>query len=66
MLGDRVAQALELVGLTGERVSSWLGAPCNCEGRRQKLNALDGWVRRVLSGKVEKAAEYLGRMLDDE
>ena len=39
-LGDMVAAGLSAVGVTKERVSKLLGKPCNCEQRRQALNAL--------------------------
>lgn len=50
-LGDRVEQALRLVGVTPERVSRWLGRECGCEDRKQKLNQLGAWVARIFSGK---------------
>lgn len=61
-LGDRVARALEAVGVTKDRVSAWLG-DCCCEERRQKLNQLDLWARRVISGKIGRAREYLERII---
>jgi hypothetical protein len=63
-LGDRVSQALSLVGITEERVSEWLGRPCGCSERREKLNQLGQWVARVLSGKTEQAEEHLQEMID--
>ena len=58
-LGDRVSEALSLVGITPDRVSAWVGGPCGCEERREKLNALGGWAARVLAGRVARAEEYL-------
>lgn len=63
LLGDVVETALMSIGITKERVTSWLGVECNCEERKTKLNALHSWARRVISGKVEKAKEYLEEML---
>lgn len=60
--GDQVKESLEAVGITGEHLSAWLGVPCGCEERRQKLNQLHNWTRRILAGKVEKAREYFNRM----
>lgn len=51
-LGDNIKKALTVVGITEERVSSWLGAPCNCAERVEKLNQLGNWASRVLSGAV--------------
>lgn len=65
MLGDAIHSALALVGVTPERVTRWLGRPCGCEERRQKLNALSRWAARVLSGRSEKAGEYLDRITEE-
>ena len=51
-LGDNVKKALSAVGITEERVSNWLGAPCNCAERVEKLNQLGNWASRVLSGAM--------------
>lgn len=66
MLGDTVEKALETVGITQAKVSKWLGKPCNCEERKIKLNALDGWARRVVSGNVAKAKHYLDKIMRSE
>jgi hypothetical protein len=65
-LGDLIHEALSLAGVTPERVSRWLGRECACRERRERLNALSSWARRVMSGKVEKAGEYLSQLLDSE
>lgn len=62
-LGDHVANALNLVGITSERVTKWLGRPCGCVERRERLNQLGRWATRVLSGKVERAEEHLEGIL---
>jgi hypothetical protein len=49
-LGDTVERALSLTGITKERVSRWLGRPCDCDERRQKLNQLGWWAKRVIMG----------------
>jgi hypothetical protein len=61
-LGDVISQALALIGITEKKVSDWLGKPCGCAERREKLNALGAWANRILSGKVEKALEYFDQM----
>jgi len=43
MLGDMLSKALSAVGITEERVSTWLGRPCGCGERKQKLNSLHAW-----------------------
>lgn len=58
-LGDMLETALATIGIVGEDVERWIGRPCNCEERKQKLNQLGAWAKRVVSGKIEKAREYL-------
>ena len=62
-LGDAVHDALEFAGVTSDRVERWLGAPCACEERRQKLNQLGWWAARVVKGRTDKAREYLEQLL---
>ena len=68
-LGDRVSQALATVGVTQERVSRWLGVPCNCDARKEKLNSLGRWVGRILRGAPEEVsaagAELSAAVLDE-
>lgn len=63
MLGDRIATALERVGITPERVEAWVGFPCGCEERQIRLNQLHAWASRVLRGKVEQAERFLNEIL---
>jgi hypothetical protein len=51
-LGDAVESALTMVGITKERVERWLGAPCGCAERREKLNRIGSWAMRMLTGKA--------------
>lgn len=62
-MGDRLEAALTAVGLTQEQISQWLGTPCNCDERKEKLNALDSWARRVLRGKIVQAKSFLYRIM---
>ena len=39
-LGDYVANALDAIGITKERVSALIGAPCSCPERQAALNKL--------------------------
>lgn len=66
MLGDAIEQALTKVGITADRVERWLGRPCACKARRDKLNAIDAWARRVLSGKTEQAEEHLNKLTEEQ
>jgi hypothetical protein len=53
-LGDKLEQALTFVGVTSDRVESWLGRPCNCNVRKEKLNKLGAWIHQALFGKLDK------------
>lgn len=61
-LGDIVEKALGVVGITKERVSEWLGEPCGCVERKEKLNAISAWANRVLLGHTDDAAQYFDQM----
>lgn len=65
MLGDRIAAALGRVGLTEERVERWVGRPCGCPERAERLNQLDAWARRVLAGRVGAAKEWLAVLVGE-
>jgi len=65
LLGDRISQALTLVGITEERVSKWLGRPCKCPERRERLNQIHAWANRVISGKIEQAEKYLKEIIGE-
>lgn len=62
-LGDIVANALSKVGITEERLSGWLGRPCGCRKRRDKLNKLGEWAKRVLLG--EQGTAELAELTED-
>ena len=53
-LGDRVESKLIEYGITKERVERWVGQPCNCAERREKLNALGEWA----TSAVERGKEW--------
>ncbi len=63
LLGDRVSSALAVVGITEDRVSKWLGRPCGCSRRRDKLNRIDAWARGVISKTIDDAKESLERII---
>jgi hypothetical protein len=65
LLGDKVKQALERVGISEERVSAFLGRPCRCKERQRKLNALHAWASRVLSGRTEGARRHLDGVMGE-
>jgi hypothetical protein len=65
-IGDQVEAALSAVGITKERVTAWIGRPCGCQERQEKLNALGFWARRVLQGKIKGAQRFLEGIMSEE
>lgn len=63
LLGDLIESALATAGVTKERVSTWMGGPCGCEERQEKLNQLTLWAKRVAKGHIQKARHYLDSIL---
>ena len=65
-LGDAVKAALTSVGVTENRVKAWLNSDsCSgCQERREKLNELSRWSKRVLKGKFDRAKTYLRELID--
>lgn len=61
-LGDVIERALAAVGVTEDALADWLGGPCGCRERKEKLNALGAWAARVLSGRSDGARDYLDRL----
>jgi hypothetical protein len=62
-LGDVVEAALSKIGLTKERVESWVGGPCGCRERQEKLNALGNWAWRVVRGRDPAPSDSLSGMM---
>lgn len=60
-LGDYIQSALSSVGVTAERVSRWIGTPCGCKERVEKLNALHQWISRVVSGKYKEEEKEIAK-----
>jgi hypothetical protein len=57
--GDLIASALSAVGVTQERVSSWIGGECGCAARQEKLNRLGAWAASFLSGAPTEQIENM-------
>ena len=66
MLGDKVEQALGCIGINPDRVEKWLGKPCGCVERKEKLNQLNAWMIRVLRGAVDDAEVYLDNLIEEQ
>lgn len=60
MLGHIVERALNAVGVTETAVSAWLGRPCNCRERKEKLDRLGWWAAQV----VRSSADSFGKLQD--
>lgn len=65
MLGDFVEKSLKRVGVSQERVERWLGQPCGCQERKEKLNSLHAWARKTSQSAVDTALGWLDRILSD-
>lgn len=65
-LGDAVKSALEMLGVTEERVSRFLGRPCGCRRRRDRLNRLSDWAYSLVAGgkPVSEARTELDTIVD--
>lgn len=63
-LGDYVESALSKLGITSERVEAWIGLPCGCEERKQRLNQLSNWAWRILQGRLDNAEKYLNEIME--
>tara|TARA_B100001741_G_C16319241_1_gene489677 strand:+ start:323 stop:712 length:390 start_codon:yes stop_codon:yes gene_type:complete len=50
-LGDYIADGLESVGITKERVSKVMGGDCGCSKRQRKLNRLHQNFNKFIRGK---------------
>lgn len=64
-LGDLIGKGLSAVGINDERVSAWLGKSCGCPERREKLNQLSRWAKRILRGETEDAEKHLEDIIGD-
>lgn len=53
-----------MVGITEDRVTNWLGRPCRCGRRREKLNQLDIWARDTLLKTTKNAKSILERLIE--
>ena len=65
-LGDHVEQMLEKFGISQERVTRWLGRPCNCEERKQKLNQLSITVKRFQRNQLSNLKSYFEKFLEEQ
>ena len=64
-LGDAIERSLRTVGVTDERISTWLGEPCNCDEHKEKMHQLSIWAKRVAKGKLRNAKEFLITIISD-
>lgn len=65
-IGDQIEKALNAVGITPERVETFLGKPCRCRERKKKLNQVGNWAYRILSGETHNAKEELDKIVGTE
>ena len=65
-IGDHLEKALKLVGITPERVESFLGRPCKCRERKRRMNELGQWAARIISGQRDTAKEELDKIVGED
>lgn len=64
-LGDAVEALLSSVGITEERVTKWIGRPCGCKGRQERLNKISRWAKMYTKKKTRRAKKALKKLLGD-
>lgn len=47
-------------------IREWMGKPCNCPGKRSKVNRLWRWAQRINDGRIADAEKYLDELLTEE
>lgn len=62
-LGDQVSSALAIIGITEDRVTKWIGQPCGCPERREKLNKLSEWAQSALESSADAAKASLQKLM---
>ena len=67
LLGDHVKNFLTAVGVTPERVSQWLGKPCGCTRRQEKLNEIHQAWKAWKDGSLKdpEAKNHVEQMTDE-
>ena len=63
-LGDLIERGLRAVGVTEERVTSFLGRPCGCKARKRKLNLLSDIAAKALAGNIAGAKQDMEVLLN--
>lgn len=63
LLGDAVEAALSKIGITKELVSEWMGRPCSCPEKKEKLNNLHRWAENAAKETADKARALLGKLI---
>jgi len=62
-LGDYIAEALSIVGITESAVQEFLGEPCGCAERKERMNQLGFWAVGTVKGKLNDARKYLLKII---
>lgn len=58
MLGTLIQSALASVGISQDLVESWLGRPCGCRERAEKLNQLTLWAKSIPT-RISSSRKFL-------
>lgn len=63
-LGDQASAALARIGITKDRVERWLGRPCGCAERQEKLNRFGDWMKSLVSRTPAEQREDLDKLIE--
>lgn len=66
MLGDTVERTLKRIGVDSQLVERWLGKPCRCPERVEKLNQLEMWARQFIRGRINEGKNYLVSLMEQK
>lgn len=57
---------LAAVGVTSEKVERWIGAPCGCAERKERLNQISRWARQAGKLGISRANFFLKQLLESD
>ena len=61
-LGDLIESALSTVGITPDRVTKLIGRDCGCKKRKEWLNRITLWSKKVPTLDPEEARRHFEQM----
>jgi hypothetical protein len=55
--------ALKAVGITSERMERWIGKPCGCKERKERMNLLGTCLKLVALRRTDEAKKCFEDLL---